>query len=156
MSNTIIPGMSAPSFIGKDQNGNTVSLDEFKGSNLILYFYPKDDTPGCTKEACNLRDNYQKLLEKGYKILGVSADDEDSHQKFISKYNLPFQLLADIDKKVSTDYNVYGEKVLFGKTSLGVTRKTFIIDENGLIKRIIGKVETDNHSDQILRLEGLL
>ena len=148
---TLAVGTPAPDFSGKDQNGNTVSLSDFKGSNLILYFYPKDDTPGCTKEACNLRDNYDTLLQKGYKVLGVSMDDEASHKKFADKFQLPFPLLADTDKKVLEAYGAYGEKTLFGKTSMGTHRITYVIDGEGKIQEVFTKVKTEDHAAQILK-----
>ena len=143
-------GDTAPAFVGMDQNGKHVSLKDFNGHKLILYFYPKDDTPGCTAEACNLRDNYQGLLKKGYKILGVSADDEKSHKKFIEKYVLPFPLLADKDKIIIGAYGVWGEKNMYGKISRGILRTTFVISEKGIIEKIFTKVDTKNHTEQIL------
>ena len=125
-------------------------MAQFNGKKLVLYFYPKDDTPGCTKEACNLRDNYEVLKNKGYEILGVSPDDESKHQKFISKYDLPFDLLADPDHKVSEAYGVWVEKNMYGKTYMGIKRTTFVIDERGMIEEIIKNVKTDNHANQIL------
>lgn len=145
-------GDKAPYFEGKDQNGNVIRLSDFKGKKLVLYFYPKDDTPGCTAEACNLRDNYQTLLEKGYAVLGVSTDDETSHQKFIQKYQLPFPLIADTDKKLHELFGTWGEKKMYGKTYQGTHRITFIIDENGIIAEIIQKVDTKAHAQQILKL----
>jgi len=147
-------GDKAPDFNGIDQEGKKVSLKDFKGKKLVLYFYPKDDTPGCTAEACNLRDNYEALLKKGFKILGVSADSEESHKKFISKYVLPFPLLADKDKKIINDYGVWGEKNLYGKISMGIIRTTFIINEEGIIQKVIGKVDTKNHTLQIIEEKG--
>lgn len=144
------PGDAAPELHGVDQDGKPVSLADYKGKKLVLYFYPKDDTPGCTAEACNLRDNYEVLRKAGYEILGVSVDSEKSHQKFISKYQLPFRLLADIDKKTVEAYGVWVEKSMYGKKYFGTARTTFIIDENGVIERIIEKVDTKNHADQIL------
>jgi peroxiredoxin Q/BCP len=146
-------GDKAPEFTGIDQDGKNISLKDFKGRKLILYFYPKDDTTGCTAEACNLRDNYDDMLKKGYKILGVSADDEASHKKFIAKYVLPFPLLADKDKKIIGMYDVWGEKNLYGKISMGILRTTFIINENGIIEEIITKVDTKNHTQQILEMK---
>lgn len=143
-------GDKAPSFTAKDQDGNTITLDQFKGKKVILYFYPKDDTPGCTTEACDFRDNYQSLKAKGMEVLGVSVDDEKSHQKFISKHNLPFTLLADTDKQIVEAYGVWGEKNMYGKKYMGTNRKTFIIDENGNIAHIINKVDTKNASQQVL------
>lgn len=143
-------GDSAPVFSVKDQEGKQVKLSDFKGEKVILYFYPKDDTPGCTAQACNLRDNYDTLLNRGYKVLGVSVDDEKSHVKFIKKYNLPFPLLADTDHAIVEAYGVWGEKKMFGKEYMGIIRTTFVIDENGVIEEIIQKVDTENHTDQIL------
>lgn len=143
-------GQKAPEFTAVNQNGEKVSLKDFNKKKLILYFYPKDDTPGCTKESCNLRDNYEKLLKSGYEVIGVSMDDVNSHQKFADKYSLPFNLLADTDKKIVSDYGVYVEKVSFGKKKMGINRTTFIINEKGDIERIIKKVDTIQHAEQIL------
>lgn len=143
-------GDKAPTFSSKDQNGNIVTLDHFKGSKVVLYFYPKDDTPGCTAEACDFRDNYSGLRAKGIDVLGVSVDDEKSHQKFITKYNLPFTLLADSDHKIVEAYGVWGEKNMYGKKYMGTNRKTFLIDENGNIEKIIEKVDTKNSTAQLL------
>jgi thioredoxin-dependent peroxiredoxin len=144
-------GQKAPAFKGKDHNGNTVSLSDFKGKKLVLYFYPKDDTPGCTAEACNLRDNYKMLLKQGFSVLGVSPDDADSHQAFIEKYELPFPLLTDKDMKIMKTYEAYGEKNMYGKISMGVLRKTYLINEEGVIQEIFKKVDTKNHTEQILK-----
>lgn len=144
-------GDKAPYFEGIDQNGNIISLNQFKGKKLVLYFYPRDNTPGCTSEACNLRDNYQSFLSKGYAIVGVSADSIKSHQNFIKKHNLPFPLISDTEKKILTAYNAYGEKKMCGKTVMGILRKTYIINEDGIIEKIIDKVDTKNHSKQILK-----
>lgn len=143
-------GDKAPDFTAKDQNGDTVSLSDFKGKNLILYFYPADDTPTCTKEACNFRDNYQSLLSKGFAVIGVSFDNEKSHKKFIKKYDLPFPLLADEDKKIIEAYGVWGEKTTFGKTYMGTHRTTFVIGKDGKILKVIDKVESKNASQQVL------
>lgn len=145
-------GDKAPVFKGKDQNGKTVSLADFKGKRVVLYFYPKDMTPGCTAQACNLRDNYDQLLKLGYVVVGVSTDSEQSHQKFIEKYELPFTLLADEDKKVVNQYGVFGEKQMMGKVYDGVHRTTFLIDEKGVIAHIIKKPDTKNQTEQILEL----
>lgn len=145
-------GQKAPDFTAKDQNGNTSSLRDFSGKNLILYFYPKDDTPGCTAEACSFRDNYKLLMDQGFNILGVSIDDEKSHQKFIAKYSLPFPLIADTDKSIAEAYGVWVEKNMYGRKYMGVARKTFIIDPEGIIKAIISKVDTKNSSQQIIDL----
>ena len=142
-------GDAAPAFTGEDQNGETVSLDQYRGNKLVLYFYPKDNTPGCTAEACNLRDNYEQFMEKGYEILGVSADSRISHQNFISKYELPFRLLSDVDKKILKAYNAWGEKTRYGKTYEGILRKTHIISEDGIIEKIFDKVKTKDHTTQI-------
>ncbi|MEC8739431.1 MAG: thioredoxin-dependent thiol peroxidase [Bacteroidota bacterium] len=147
---TLEVNQKAPAFEAKNQDGKSVNLAQFNGKKLVLYFYPKDDTPGCTKEACNLRDNYEVLKNKGYEILGVSPDDESKHQKFISKYDLPFDLLADPDHKVSEAYGVWVEKNMYGKTYMGIKRTTFVIDERGMIEEIIKNVKTDNHANQIL------
>ena len=143
-------GQKAPDFKAKDQNGKDISLSDFSGKDVILYFYPKDDTPGCTAEACSFRDNYQSLLKEGFEVLGVSTDDEKSHQKFITKYNLPFPLIADTDKAIVQAYGVWVEKNMYGKKYMGVARKTFIIDKNGVIRKIIDKVDTKNSSSQVL------
>jgi len=143
-------GDPAPEILAKDQSGNEVKLSDFKGKKVILYFYPKDDTPGCTAQACNLRDNYDSLLSKGYAVLGVSVDDEKSHQKFIKKFDLPFPLLADTDHAIVEAYDVWVEKNMYGRTYMGTARTTFVIDENGIISEIIQKVDTKNHTDQIL------
>lgn len=145
-------GQKAPNFKANDQQGNAVQLTDFKGKKVVLYFYPKDDTPGCTNQACNLRDNYALLKKKGYVILGVSADEEKKHVKFTKKYNLPFQLLADVDKKIITAYDVWGEKHFMGRTFDGIVRTTFVIDEQGIIERIIRDVKTKEHTEQILDL----
>lgn len=145
-------GAKAPDFTAKDQDGNTISLSDFSGKNLILYFYPKDDTPGCTAEACSFRDNYKLLMDQGFNILGVSIDDEKSHQKFIAKYSLPFPLIADTDKSIAEAYGVWVEKNMYGRKYMGVARKTFIIDPEGIVKVIISKVDTKNSSQQILDL----
>lgn len=143
-------GLKAPDFQAKDQNGKNISLSDFSGKDVILYFYPKDDTPGCTAEACSFRDNYQSLLKEGFEVLGVSIDDEKSHQKFINKYILPFSLIADTDKKIVEAYGVWVEKSMYGKKYMGVARKTFVIDKNGMIRKIIDKVDTKNSSGQVL------
>ncbi|GAP44273.1 peroxiredoxin [Lentimicrobium saccharophilum] len=145
------PGDQAPAFSGKDQSGNVVSLESFRGSKVVLYFYPKDDTPGCTAEACSLRDNYEALLARGYKVVGVSPDSEKSHQKFIDKYELPFPLISDTEKKILQDYGVWGRKKFMGREYDGVIRTTFIIDEKGMIEEVIEKVDTKNHAAQVLK-----
>ncbi|MBB5619647.1 peroxiredoxin Q/BCP [Pedobacter cryoconitis] len=145
-------GQKAPEFTAADQDGNTVSLGQFAGKKVVLYFYPKDDTPGCTAEACDFRDNYQGLKAKDIVVLGVSVDDEKSHQKFAAKHSLPFTLLADTDKKIVEAYGVWGEKNMYGKKYMGTNRTTFVIDENGVIAHIIKKVDTKNSTAQILEL----
>ncbi len=145
-------GMPAPHFEGTDQNGKTVKISSFLGKKVVLYFYPKDDTPGCTAEACSLRDNYQDLLKKGFIVLGVSPDSEKSHLKFAGKYNLPFPLIADPEKKILTAYGAYGEKLMYGKKVTGVIRTTFIIDEKGIIEKVIKKVDTKEHATQIFKM----
>jgi len=149
-----IAGMPAPQFEGTDQNGNRVKLSSFTGKKIVLYFYPKDDTPGCTAEACSLRDNYDELLKQGFVVLGVSPDSEKSHKGFAEKYDLPFPLIADPDKKILTAYGAYGEKVMYGKKVTGVIRTTFIIDEKGIIEKVIKKVDTKEHAPQIFKLYG--
>ncbi len=149
---TLKEGDKAPEFTAQDQNGKTVSLSDFKGMNVILYFYPKDDTPGCTAEACNFKDNYQLLVEKGFEVIGISTDDEKSHKKFENKYSLPFTLIADTDKNIVETYGVWVEKNMYGKKYMGTARKTFIIKADGAIEKIIDKVDTKNSSQQILDL----
>ena len=143
-------GDAAPAFEGADQDGNPLSLEQFRGKKLVLYFYPKDDTPGCTKEACNLRDNYSDLLKRGFAVVGVSADTAKKHQKFIHKYELPFPLLVDEDKTVINAYGVWGLKKFMGREYDGIHRVTFVIDEEGRIEKIIDKVKTADHTAQIL------
>jgi peroxiredoxin Q/BCP len=147
-------GDKAPDFNSKDQNGNPVKLSDFKGQKVVLYFYPKDDTPGCTKEACSFRDTDDVYREKGIKVLGVSTDDEKSHQKFISKYQLPFDLVADTDKNIVESYGVWGEKSMYGKKYMGTNRKTFLIDEDGKIAKIFDKVNVSEHADEVLSAFG--
>lgn len=144
-------GDVAPDFSVNDQNGNPVKLSDFKGKKVVLYFYPKDNTPGCTAESCNLRDNYQVLQKAGYEILGVSKDSEKSHQKFIDKFELPFTLLADTEKDIHEKYGTWIEKSMYGKKYMGTARVTFLIDENGIIEEIIEKVQTKDHTAQILK-----
>lgn len=147
---TLKKGDKAPDFSGVDQNGSKISLDNFHGKKIVLYFYPKDNTPGCTAEACSLRDNYDALLAKGFIVLGVSPDSGKSHQKFISNFNLPFPLIADTDKVIANAYGVWGPKKFMGRTYDGIHRTTFIIDENGIIEEVIEKVDTKNHANQII------
>lgn len=143
-------GDKAPAINALNQNGEKITLTQFKGKKIVLYFYPKDNTPGCTAQACNLKDNYNALLKKDYVVIGVSADNEKSHQKFIEKYSLPFPLIADTDKKVALDYGVWGLKKFMGKEYDGMHRTTFVINEKGIIENIITKVETKNHANQII------
>jgi peroxiredoxin Q/BCP len=145
-------GMKAPGFNGIDQNGKEINLKEFSGKKVVLYFYPKDNTPGCTAEACNLRDNWDSFLKKGFTVIGVSPDNEKSHKGFAGKYALPFPLIADTSKKILNDYGVWGEKKMYGRSYMGVIRTTFIIDEKGIIEKIITKVETGGHTKQIFDL----
>jgi peroxiredoxin Q/BCP len=154
MATPLAPGTAAPAFSCKDQHGNPIQLSDFAGHTLVLFFYPKDDTPGCTAEACSLRDNYEKLEAAGLKILGVSVDDEKSHLKFIEKYQLPFPLLADTDKSVVEQFGVWGEKSMYGRKYMGTSRVTFIIGPDGVILHTIEKVQTKDHADQILKLLG--
>lgn len=144
------PGDKAPAFKAKDENGNEVKLSDFKGRKVVLYFYPQDDTETCTKQACNLRDNLPALSAAGYQVIGVSPDPEKSHRKFIEKFGLNFPLLADVDRKLIEKYDVWHEKTLFGHTYMGVVRTTFLINEKGIITRIIDKVKSGEHHDQIL------
>lgn len=146
------PGDKAPQFTLKDAQGSLVSLSSYKGRQIILYFYPKDDTPGCTKEACNFRDDYKKYLKKGIVILGVSLDNQEAHQKFTKKYSLPFPLLSDTDKKVVTAYGVYGEKNMYGRKYMGINRTTFLIDKEGKIKCVFKKIKVEEHSEELLGL----
>ena len=143
-------GSLAPEFTGVDQNGKEVSLSNFRGKKVVLYFYPKDDTPGCTAQACNLRDNYSDLIKNGYEVIGVSTDSVKSHKKFEDKYSLPFPLIADEDKKIVELYGVWGEKKFMGKTYMGTSRTTFLIDEEGLIKKIIDKPDTKNQTHKVM------
>lgn len=143
-------GKKAPGFKGKDQNGNEISLQDFAGKKLVLYFYPKDNTPGCTAEACDLRDNYQRLQQAGYEIIGASKDSEASHRKFIEKHALPFRLISDPSTEILQAYGAWGEKKMYGKTVMGTIRKTVLIDENGIVEDIISKVDTKAHAEQIL------
>ncbi len=147
---TLEAGDKAPEFSVEDQDGNTVKLSDFKGKKLVLFFYPKASTPGCTAEACNLRDNWERFQEKGYAILGVSADTQKRQSNFKNKYEFPFPLLADEDKEVIQAYGVWGPKKFMGKEYEGIHRTTFIIDEDGKIEEVIKKVKTKEHTDQIL------
>ena len=143
-------GDIAPAIDSVDQNNTQITLEQFKGKKIILYFYPKDMTPGCTVQSCNLRDNYQELLDKGYVVLGCSVDSPERHIKFIQKYDLPFSLISDEDKKVVEDYGVWALKKFMGKEYMGINRTTFIIDEKGIIEDIIQKVNTKEHTSQII------
>jgi len=147
---TLKEGDKAPDFSVPDQDGNIVSWKDYKGKKVILYFYPKDDTPGCTAEACNLRDNRPLIMKKDYEIIGVSADTVKSHKKFATKFNLPFKLLADTEKDIINKYGVWGEKMLFGRKYMGILRVTFLINEKGVIEQVIKDVDTKNHTEQIL------
>ncbi|MFZ9971445.1 MAG: thioredoxin-dependent thiol peroxidase [Bacteroidia bacterium] len=147
---TLQIGQPAPDFSALNQHGNTLSLADFAGKKLVLYFYPKDDTPGCTAEACSLRDHYSRFLNEGYAILGVSPDNSAKHLKFIQKYDLPFDLLADTDQAVANAYGVWVEKSMYGRQYMGIARTTFLIDEKGILTDIISKVNTKAHAEQIL------
>ncbi|MEM7037943.1 MAG: thioredoxin-dependent thiol peroxidase [Bacteroidota bacterium] len=146
------PGASAPDFTVNDQDGQPVSLQDFRGKKVILYFYPKDNTPTCTTEACNLRDNHSILTDEGFVVLGVSADSERRHQNFIKKYDLPFALLADTEKEIIQKYGVWGEKKNFGKIYDGIHRVTYVIDEAGKVEHVIPKVESGRHAAQVMEL----
>jgi len=143
-------GDKAPFFEGVNQNGDKISLTDFTGKKLILYFYPKDNTPGCTAESCNLNDNYKMWLKKGFEVVGVSPDSEKAHLKFIDKFDLKFNLISDTEKEILQAYNAWGEKKLYGRVYMGVLRKTFIIDEKGVIVEIFEKVKTKDHTNQII------
>jgi peroxiredoxin Q/BCP len=143
-------GSAAPQFSTKDANGDTVSLKDLRGEKVVLYFYPKDDTPGCTKEACSFRDAFSKFKKRGIRVLGISPDNETSHKKFTAKYKLPFTLLADTDHSIADAYGAYGEKKFMGRTYMGVLRSTFLIDEKGKIKKIFSKVKPDEHANEVL------
>lgn len=145
-------GTKAPEFLGLDENGNEIHLSDFKGKKLVLYFYPKDSTPGCTQEACNLRDNYERFLAKGYAVVGVSVQDAKSHLKFKAKNNLPFPLIADTDMKLNEAFGVWGEKSMYGRKYMGTFRTTFIINEEGVVERIFGpkQFKVKDHANQIL------
>ena len=146
-------GDKVPELLGKDENGKEIRISDYPGKQIALYFYPKDSTSGCTAQACNLRDNYQQLLDAGYQVIGVSVDSENSHQKFISKNGLPFPLIADTDHKLVEQFGVWGEKSMYGRKYMGTFRTTFIIDPNGIITRIITpkEVKTKDHASQILK-----
>ncbi len=144
-------GDKAPIFKGIDQHGEEITLDQYKGKKVVLYFYPKDNTPGCTAESCNLKDNYDDFVKKGFDIIGVSPDSEASHIKFIAKYDLPFRLISDPEKEILKSYNAWGEKKLYGRVYDGVLRKTFIIAEDHTIEKIFEKVKTKDHTNQIFK-----
>ncbi|MCI7598381.1 MAG: thioredoxin-dependent thiol peroxidase [Prevotella sp.] len=148
-------GTKAPDFLGLDENGNEIHVSDFKGKKLVLYFYPKDSTPGCTQEACNLRDNYERFLAKGYAVVGVSVQDAKSHLKFKAKNNLPFPLIADTDMKLNEAFGVWGEKSMYGRKYMGTFRTTFIINEEGVVEKIFGpkQIKVKDHSNQILGSE---
>lgn len=148
---TLKEGDKAPAFSGSNQKGKKISLSDYKGKKLVLYFYPKDDTPTCTIQACNLRDNFSLLKQKGFEILGVSPDDEKSHQKFESKHSLPFDLVADPDRKIIEKYGVWGEKQLYGRKYLGLHRTTFVIDEKGVIGKIFLRPKSKQHAEEIIK-----
>ncbi len=143
-------GDKAPNFEVQDQSGSTIKLSDFEGRKLVLFFYPKDNTPTCTVEACNLRDNYQTFIDQGYEVLGISSDDAKSHQKFIDKHSLPYSLLADTDKIMHEAYGTWVEKSMYGRKYMGTARKTFVIDDKGVIENIIEKVKAKEHTTQIL------
>ncbi len=146
-------GDKIPEILGKDQNGNEIKASDYKGKKLVLYFYPKDNTSGCTAQACSLRDGYSELRKAGYEVIGISVDDEKSHLKFIEKQSLPFNLIADTDKKLVEQFGVWGEKSMYGRKYMGIFRTTFIINEEGIIEKIIGpkEVKTSDHANQILK-----
>ena len=144
-------GFKAPAFSGKDQDGNKISLADFKGKKLVLYFYPEDDTPTCTEQACNLRDNYGLLKQNGFEVVGVSPDPGAKHQKFQSKYALPFTLIADPEMKIINKYGVWGEKNMYGRKYMGIIRNTFLINEKGVIQSIIRKPKVKQHAEEIIR-----
>jgi peroxiredoxin Q/BCP len=149
----LTPGLKAPDFSVADHTGKAIKLSDFKGKKVVLYFYPKDMTPGCTAQACSLRDNYKELIAKGFVVLGISSDDVKSHQKFIAKEKLPFTLLADTERKVHEAYGTWVEKSMYGRKYMGTARVTYVINENGVIEEVIEKVDTKNHADQILKKE---
>jgi len=152
MAKQLKVGDKAPAITAKNQHGDTVSLSDFKGKKVILYFYPKDNTPTCTDEACNFRDNYQSLQADGLEVIGVSTNTARSHRNFATKFNLPFTLLVDTDQKIVNDYGVWGEKMLFGRKYMGILRTTFVIDERGVITHIIDKVDSKNAAQQVRAL----
>lgn len=147
-------GDKAPELLGIDQDGKEIKLSDYKGKKIVLYFYPKDSTPGCTSQACSLRDNYELMQKRGYAVIGVSVQDEKSHKKFIEKYNLPFPLIADVDKTLNETFGVYGEKKMCGRTYMGTYRTTFIINEEGVIEEVFTpkQIKVKEHAEQILKL----
>ncbi|MBL7970007.1 MAG: thioredoxin-dependent thiol peroxidase [Prolixibacteraceae bacterium] len=147
----LVKGDKAPDFQGLNQKGEQISSTDFKGKKLILYFYPKDNTPGCTAESCNMNDNYQMWLARGYEVIGVSPDSVASHKKFADKFQFGFNLIADTDKKILQDYGVWGEKSMYGRKYMGVMRTTYVIDEDGVIEDVFEKVDTKKHSEQIIK-----
>jgi peroxiredoxin Q/BCP len=151
MATTLREGDKAPAFKGKDQNGNNISLADLKGQMIVLYFYPEDDTPTCTVQACNLRDNYALLKKHGFTVIGVSPDEEKKHKQFETKYQLPFTLIADPQHKIIDKYGVWGEKQLYGRKYMGLHRTTFIIDEKGIIKKIFLKPRSKQHAEEIIK-----
>ncbi len=146
-------GEKAPHFTGKDQNGNKISLSDFKGQKVVLYFYPEDDTPTCTIQACNLRDNYSQLKKEGYEIIGISPGNEKSHKNFENKFNLPFILISDPGRKILEKYGVWGQKQMFGNQYMGVHRTTFVIDEKGIVRKIFLRPKNKEHAEEILNLQ---
>ena len=151
MATHLQAGAKAPAFTAKDQNGNTVSLSDYKGRKVVLFFYPEDDTPVCTVQACNLRDNYTTLQKQGYEVIGISPNDEASHKKFEEKYRLPYTLLADPRHAIIEKYGVWGEKNMYGRRYMGLHRTTFLIDEKGVIERVILRPRTKIHTEEILK-----
>ncbi len=156
MATHLTEGIKAPAFKGKDQNGNTISLSDYKGKKLVLFFYPEDDTPTCTIQACNLRDNFSLLKANGFTIIGISPDDEKKHKKFEAKFNLPFTLIADAKHTIIDKYGVWGEKQLYGRKYMGLHRTTFLIDEKGTIKKIFLKPRNKQHSEEIIKAWQLI
>lgn len=156
MATQLTEGQKAPAFKGKDQNGKAVSLSDFTGKKVVLYFYPEDDTPTCTVQACNLRDNYSLLKKHGWVVLGVSPDDEKKHKKFEAKYDLPFTLIADPDHSIIDKYGVWGEKQLYGRQYMGLHRTTFLIDEKGMIRKIFLRPKNKQHAEEIIQTWQLL
>ena len=154
MASKLKEGDKAPDFVVNDADGKSVRLKDLRGEKVVLYFYPKDDTPGCTKEACSFRDSFARFKRRGIEVLGVSLDSEKSHQKFIKKYNLPFRLLADTERAISNAYGTYGEKKFMGRTYMGNHRITFLIDEKGKVKKIFSKVKTEDHAEEVLDAFG--